>query len=624
MVQNTKKDIKNVIARSFLNKDRDAFRSTLLQNARTFYADRIKDFSEASMGGLLLDFASDVGDHMSFYLDHQFTELDPELAVESQNLQRHLRVAGVPITGDSPAVVAVAWALEVPAVLEGSQYVPQESALPVILEGSIVESDDGVSFELTEDLDFNSRDREGNLKASVVVGQTASDGSPATFILMMGGPGNFPLAPDGICLSGFRTTDSFVIPNSFIPFREITLANSNVTEIISLVDSDGNLYYEVGSLTQDTVYKGLPNTGDDNDLVQDSFELVPAPYRFTKTTNFETKLTTLRFGSGNAATLNDDIIPDPSQFALPLYGKRTFSRFSLDPGKLLGTQTLGVSPVNTTLTVTYRYGGGLSHNVAATTIKTVSTLKMLFPGNPSASLAAQIRASVSIKNPDIASGGEDAPTLNELRDKIPAARNSQSRIVSKPDLLARIYTMPSNFGRVFRAGIRSNPRNPLAAQLFIISRNADSQLIISPDSLKKNLRIFLNEFRMISDAIDILDSPVVNFGIEFKIVTDPLAVKNVVLQTIITSLKKFLKIENFSIDQPIKIDDVHNIIFNSPGVSGVLDLRFKNINGTIGERVYSDVKFDVSSNIRKRMLIGPPGSIFELRFPDTDIIGSAL
>lgn len=623
MAQNTKKDIRNIIARSFLNKDRDAFRATLLQHARTFYPDRINDFSESSVGGLLLDFAAEVGDHMSFYLDHQFTELDPELAVESQNLQRHLRIAGVPVIGASPAVVSVAWVIEVPSKLVGSQYVPDETTLPVILEGSVVESDEGVLFELSEDLDFGSRDKNGNLKATIVVGQTSTDGSPSTFILMMGGPGNFPHAPDGICRSGSRTTDVFVIPNSFLPFREITLSNTNVTEVVSVIDSDGNEYHEVESLSQDTVFKGILNVGDDNDLVEENLELIPAPYRFVKTASFDTKLTTLRFGSGNAASMNDDIIPDPSQFALPLYGKRTFSRFSLDPGKLLGTQTLGVSPINTTITVTYRYGGGLSHNVAAASIKTVSTLRMQFPGNPTAAVATQVRASVSVKNPDRASGGEDAPTLDDLRDKIPAARNAQSRIVTKADLLARVYTMPANFGRVFRAGIRSNPRNPLATQLYIISRNADGQLIIAPDSLKKNLRIFLNEFRMISDAIDILDSPVVNIGIDFKIATEPTAVKNIVVQKIITNLKRFFKIENFNIDQPIKIDDVRNIIYNSPGVAAVLDLKFRNITGTIGDKVYSDIKFDVASNIRKMMLIGPPGSIFELRFPDNDITWSA-
>jgi hypothetical protein len=637
MTQDTKKDIKNAVARSFLNKDRDAFRSMLLQYARTFYSDKIQDFSEVSVGGMLLDFAAEIGDNMSFYLDHQFTELDPELAVEPQNIQRHLKTAGVQVTGASPAVAAVMWAIEVPAEVDGSKYVPSFDALPVIMNGSIVSSEDGINFELTEDLNFASKDSTGEYKAKITVGEYNSDGSPATYIMTMGGPGNFPRAPEGICISGFQATDAFSIPNTFVAFREITLSNSDVTQIISVTDTQGNVYYEVDSLAQDTVFKGIPNyeyydTADptsskfnyDTDVVSENMEIVPAPYRFVKNTDYDTKLTTLRFGSGNAATLNDDIIPDPSKFALPLYGKTTFSRFTLDPNSLLGTSTLGVSPINTTITVVYRYGGGLSHNVAATAINTVSTLKMMFPYGPSPIVARQVRASVSVRNLDVASGGASAPTLDELRSRIPAARNAQGRIVTKQDLLARVYTMPANFGRVFRAGVHSNPLNPLATQLFVIARNANGQLIVAPDALKKNLRVFLNEYRMISDAIDILDASVINIVVEFKVVAEPLATKSIVIQNIITSLKNYFNIENFSIDQPIRIDDIHNIIFNSPDVAAVLDVRLRNITGAVGNRTYSGVKFDAAGNVRKRMLVGPAGSFFEVRYPDYDIIGSAL
>jgi hypothetical protein len=332
----------------------------------------------------------------------------------------------------------------------------------------------------------------------------------------------------------------------------------------------------------------------------------------------------MRFGSGNAATLNDDIIPDPSELALPLYGKKTFSRFTLDPGSLLATQTLGVSPVNTTITVVYRHGGGLSHNVTTSALRTIGTLRMVFPNNPTAALATQVRASVSTSNETYASGGEDALTLDELRDKIPASRNSQSRIVTKPDMIARVYMMPSNFGRVFRASIRSNPQNPLATQLFIISRNAEGQLIVSPDTLKKNLRTFLNQYRMITDAIDILDAQVINVGVEFKVSTEVDAIKNLVIQDIISKLRKYFDITNFSIDKPISLDDIHNIIYRTQGVQSVIDIRFKNMTGVISGREYSTVKYDVNSNIKKRLLIGPPGSIFEVKHPSWDIVGSAL
>lgn len=622
MTINTRREVRKVINRSFLNKDFDAMRADLLQFARTFYSDRIQDFSEASLGGLLLDFAAFVGDTNSFYLDHQYKELDPETSVEAINIKRHLRNAGVPIVGSSAASVALIWAVEVPVV--AGTVNPQPSALPTILEGSVVESDSGISFELTEDLDFSSTDpATGEYLARKTIGARAPNGDVQSVIMTLGGPGNAPRAPDGVCVSGLRATESFTIPNSHQAFREITLGNESATQVINVVDSDGNTYHEVDSLAQDTVFRGIRNLNEDQDLVAENLEIIPAPYRFTRSVDFDTKLTTLRFGSGDASTLNDDIIPDPSELALPLYGKKTFARFSLDPGQLLATQTLGVAPRNTTITVTYRYGGGLSHNVVARSINTITSLKMLFPGTPSSTISQSVRASTSVVNVDVARGGDDPLTLDELRSRIPAARNAQSRIVTKQDLLARIYTLPSNYGRIFRAGVRSNPNNPLATQLFVISRDIDKRLVVTPDTTKLNLRKFLNEFRLISDAIDILDAQVVDIGVEFRVTTEPEMTKSIVIQDIITRLRRYFNIENFHIDQPIPVDDVHNIIYNSPGVVTVVDIRFRNFHGAVLERTYSDIKFDINSNIRKRLLVGPPGSIFQVRYPDFDIVGSS-
>ena len=614
MVANSKKEIRNVFNRSFLNKDFDSLRAELLLNAQQFFPDRIKDFSEASVGGMFLDFAAFVGDTNSFYLDHQFNELDPETAVESKNILRQIRAAGVPITGASPAVVSVSFTIQAPAVQVGTSYVPQESALPVILEGTILEANNGTRFELIEDLDFNGKNRDGTLKTEQRVGTSNADGSPATFLLRL----------DGDCLSGTRSIERIIIPNAFVPFRTMSLANENITQIIDVRDSDDNVYHEVDFLSQDTVFSGILNLDDDDDLVRENLEIIPAPYRYITSTDFDTKLVTLQFGPGDARTLNDDIIPDPSDLALPLYGKKTFTRFTIDPGQLLNTDTLGVAPVNTTLAITYRHGGGLSHNVVSRTIRNIVTLLMRFTGNPSSAVASAVRASASATNAAAAAGGESAPTLDELRTRAFASRNAQSRIVTKQDLLARVYTMPSNFGRVFRAGVRSNPINPLATQLFIISRNASSQLVTSPDNLKKNLRLFLNEFRMISDAIDILDAQVVNIGVEFKIATEPEANRNIVIQDVISRLQRFFDISNFQIDQPINLSDLENIIFNNPGVVSVIDVRVLNLHGNVLEREYSNALFDVTRSTKKGLVIGPPGSIFEVRFPEFDIIGTAI
>lgn len=606
--------LKPVKTRSYLNKDFEGFRADLLRYARTFFPDRIKDFSENSLGGLFLEMAAYVGDVNSFYLDHQFGELSPETAVETKNIERHIRSAGVEITGASPASVTIDMYISVPAELSGTTYQPQASALPIILQGTVFKSRSGITFELTEDVDFSEVDDDGNMKASIQVEATSSTGIPLSYILKL----------SGLAISGTTATQTFSIPNVFLPFRTITLSKENITEIISVTDSEGNNYYQVDSLTQDSVFKGILNISTDQTLVKENLEVIPAPYRYTKKTSLQTGLTTLQFGGGNADSTDDDIVPDPSELSLPLYGKKTFSRFSLDPNKLLQTKTLGISPINTTLTVKYRYGGGLAHNVSADTIRSVSKLDLKFAGIPTPSVAAAVRASLDVRNPAAARGGDNALTIDELKAKIPAARNSQSRIVTREDLLARIYTMPSNFGRVFRAGIRSNPDNPLASQLFIISRDNKQSLAISPDTLKLNLRTYLDQFRLISDAIDILDAQIVNIGIQFQIATTPESNRSGVVQSIMSELKLYFDIKNFQIDQPISQSDILNIMINTPGVVSVIDYKIFNNRGTILERVYSEVGYDIEGNTVKGLVIPPPGGIFEIKYPDYDIIGSAV
>jgi len=610
----TKKQIKPIRQRTFLNKDFDSMRSDLITYTKAFYPDRIQDFSEASLGGVFVDLAAQVGDTMSFYLDHQFGELFVETAIETKNVENLIRRAGVEITGNSPAVVTLQFAIEVPAIKVGTSYEPDPKSLPKILQGTIAAASNGTRFETLEDIDFADRDSDNNFIAQMVIGGTNIDGSPSTLVL-----GRTVEA-----ISGFSKTESFSISNAFSPFRKLTLSNSNVTSIGNVVDSEGNQYYKVGALTQDTVFKGIPNLRTDNDLVELLLEILPAPYRFVAETDLGTRLTTLTFGGGKASSLDNDIIPDPSEFAIPLFGKRNFDRFSIDPNNLLNTKTLGVAPQGTTLSINYRYGGGLSHNVSAETIRTISTLLMTFPRNPTPALAAQVRATTDVTNPAAAAGGENAPTINELKAKVPSARNSQQRIVSKEDLLSRVYTMPSSFGRVFRAGVRNNPSNPQAAQLFILSRDAKKNLVQSPDSLKDNLVTFLNEFRMISDAIDILDAQILNICLEFEIVTDPQMNKNIIIQNIISNLKQFFKIDNFQIDQPIRISDVQNKIYNNNGVISVTQLRFKNLSGTVDGRTYSNNTFNVTTNTVRGLLFPPPGGMFEIKNPDFDIIGSGI
>lgn len=599
--------------RSYLGKDFDSLRENLASYARNYYADQIKDVTESSVAGMFIDMAAYVGDNLSYYLDYQFNELSLETAIDPNNVDRLIRRTGVKYGGTSPAIVTVNFYSVIPATVSNGVYVPNTQYMPTIQSGTQVKSNSGIIFELTEDVNFAKVDANGNLVASYRIFSQDASGNPTKFVVKS----------SGLCSSGRIATENFTIDDNVIPFRAITLANQNINEIIGVIDSDGNQYYEVESLTHDVVFKARTNMTSDSDIVEDALTVIPAPRRFISETSRVTGKTTITFGSGDADSLDDDIIPDPSEIALPLYGSnKTFRKATIDPNSLLQTRSLGVTPVNTTLTVSYRYGGGLNNNVGAGTISAISKLIHKFPPSTPFNIASTIRATFEVDNTETAVGGEDALSLEDLRAIALSYANAQNRIVTKQDAAARIYTMPSNFGRVYRVGFRPNPVNPLSTLAYVVSRNSSGQLVLSSDTLKINVSKYLNEFRLISDSIDIVDAPIVNLRLDYSVVLYSTAVKNTTLQAINKTLKDYFNIKNFQIDQPIIISDITNILLNTDGVMSVINVTFTGVNGNMNGIDYSDVIFNVEQNITNGLLVPPPGGIFEVRYPDFDITGN--
>ena len=610
-----KKKVKKASNRTFLAKDFESLRLELIQQAKIFFPDQIQDFSEPSIGGMLVDMAAYVGDTMSFYLDHQFRELDPMLASETANIMNHLRNTGQVGHGSSPSSVILTFSIETPAEKIPEGYAPKKSTLPVLLKNTLVGSFSGVSFNITENLDFAKTDSKGNYLAKYSVIEADTDGTPKTY----------RVSRKVEAVSGILKTQNITLSDTHVPFRKITLSSADVSDVLSVSDSDGNTYYEVTALSQDTVFKSVQNISlKDSSLVSSNLEVIPAPYRFVKQYNFTTRKTTLRFGGGNADTLDDDIIPDPSELSLSLYGKKTMSRFSIDPNSLLNTQTLGIAPKNTVLTVTYRYSGGIGHNVSEGSIQEIADLSIEFKNKPTAIEALSVRQSFKVNNKAPAGGGANPPSLEDLRLLTINGRQKQSRIVTKEDVLARIYTLPTIFGKVYRAAIEQNPINPLSTLLYILSLDEKGKIAVSPDSLKNNLSKYLNEYRLIGDAYDVLDGRVINFGVEFAVITTQNANKMQVVQQINSKLATSLNRNNFQIGQPLIIDDITNIILNTQFVVGLNDLKVYPITGEKDGRKYSTVNFVFEQNTKNGIIFLPRGGIFEMKFPTHDIVGAAI
>lgn len=612
---NVKKNLKQKRQRNYLSKDFDSIRAELIQYAKLYFPDKIQDFSEASVGGLLLDFVSHVGDLTSFYLDHQFNELGLDTAIERRNVERLIRLAGVKIKGASPAYCDVDFSFIVDAELTKNGYFPKNSQLPILRSGTRVSSNSNVSFILVNDIDFSERDGFGNYIAKYTIESIDGSGNPSSFLI----------SRSGLCSSGGISEEQFDFGSDSTPFKTITLANTNVSEILVVKDVEGNEYYEVESLSQDTVFKEIENYNRDAANVENSLAVIPAPYRFITRAESDTGIVTIIFGSGKADTLDNDILPDPSEVSLPLFGdKKVFSRISIDPNSLLGSKSLGITPTNTTIRVRYRYGGGISHNVASNSIRTVNNLDTKFGPGVLQSKVAAIRSTIRINNPDSAKGGENAPTLEDLRSIALSARNSQNRVVSKEDLIARVFLMPTNFGRAFRIDVQPNPVNPLSSLLFVVSRNSSGYLEKSPDSLKRNISTYINEFRVVSDSFDVLDAKIINIGFTYNVVINDKEDKAGIITRINNSLKNYLITTNMNIDGGIKISDIINLIINQDGVESLVNYKFTSLTGTINDRRYSSISISPQKSILRGILNPPLGGIFEVKYPDVDIVGNAV
>ena len=208
-------------------------------------------------------------------------------ATEEENIEQLVRDAGVNIRGASPSLCELEIILTVSSVVENGVFKPNNSQLPIVKLGSQFKSLDGIVFESVEDVNFAEKDKFGNLKAEVVIDAVDTNDNPTTYLVKR----------SVLVSSGQTTTENFTV-TTFVPFRTLTLANADVSEIISVKDLELNSYYQVESLAHDIVFQANENIDNDQDKSEFSLNLEPAARRFIADTDYQTGQTFIRFGSG--------------------------------------------------------------------------------------------------------------------------------------------------------------------------------------------------------------------------------------------------------------------------------------------------------------------------------------
>ena len=637
----TKKSVKEV---RYLNKDFTSFKDNLIEFTKIYFPNSYNDFNESSPGMMFIEMASYVGDVLSYYVDNQFKESLLAFAEEKRTVYNMAQSLGYKPKLSSASTTDLDVFQTVPAVSSGTggSYTTKAdlSYAMNVKSGMQIQSDTGVSFVTTEDCNFKFSSSYDPLEISIY---ESSGNVPTTYLLKKSIQAS----------SGTIATEYFTF-NAAEKYKRIALANSNITEIISCTDSDGNDWYEVPFLAQDTVFEDMQNTEkNDDDLYQYAdqapylLKLIKTSRRFT-TFIREDGRTELRFGAGTSDSPDEEIIPNPDTVGSALPGSPSYLNTAFDPSNFLKTKAYGQAPSNTQLTITYRYGGGIDHNVNSNTIRDIQSINVTTDQSGlTASLIASTRASIAVNNPIPATGGRDAESIVEVKNNTLAYFQAQQRAVTKEDYITRIYALPTKYGNVAKcyivqdtqldsksgANADSRVANPLALNLYTLGFDASKKLTNLNKAVKENIQTYLTQFRMVTDAVNIQNAYVINIGVKFNLLTKAGYNKDEVVLRAIQKVKDFFDIDKWQIGQPIVIADLAYQISLTDGVSAVVAPEENNSDGLpilienkfLESGGYSGNLYDIKSATQDGVIypsLDP--SIFELKFPNVDVEGRVI
>ena len=615
--KNQDKDIK------YLSKDYNSFKSQLINFTQTYFPDNFNDFSEGNPGMMFLEMAAYVGDVLSFYTDTQLRESFLSLAQDNKNIYNLAYSMGYKPKITSAASVNLELSQLVPS--KANTYEPDYDYALDINKNSTFVSSEGPTFYITKDVRFGFSSSFDPTKVSIY--QYDSSNNPEYYLLKK----------TCSAVSGDTKIKSFTIGEPE-KFKTLNLFDSNIISIESIIDSDGNQWTEVPYIAQDTTFEEVQNLGTNDPTLQHYNNQTPYLLRIKRTSKrFITRIKSdnsvdIQFGSGTSDKSDEQIIPNPDNIGLGIKDGRSKLDVAYDPSNFLYTRAYGEAPSNTTLTVTYLVGGGLKSNVNSNTITEVGILNVTNKPNVNASMINFAKSSLVATNPESAKGGGAGESLEEIRMNTIAHFSAQQRTVTKDDYLIRTLSMPPQLGRVAKAFITQDDQtsplttepnripNPLALNLYTLGYDSEKKLANLNTATKTNLSTYLEQYRMLTDAVNIKNAFVINFQIEFEITTFKSYNNQQVLLQCITELQNYFQIDKWQINQPISISEVQNLIGAVDGVQTVENLIFNNISGI--SQNYSQYKYGFIKATRNGMIFpSMDPSIFELKYPNKDING---
>jgi hypothetical protein len=646
---------KNVVKQvNYLNKDFSDFRDNLIEFAKVYFPNTYNDFNEASPGMMFIEMAAYVGDVLSYYIDSQFRESLLAYAEEKRNVYNIAQSFGYKPKVTSPASVVLDVFQTIPTVDGTADY---RYALNVKAGMTVNASATGTTFRTLEDCNFKFTSSYSPRETTVF---EKSGGVTTKFLLKKKVKAE----------SGTVASETFTFASAE-KYSQVKLSNTDVIEIISVTDSDGNNWYEVDSLARDTIFEDMENNDSTDPTSVINRDTAPYVLKLKKTSRrFNVYIdandkTILRFGAGISDNPDEEIIPNPSSVGSSLPGSPSYLTKAFDPSNFLKTKAFGLAPSNTTLTVKYAHGGGISDNANANSITAISSVSFGIQANLlSSTLVQNAKDSLAVTNPNPATGGSAGQSIREVRESALAYYQAQQRAVTKEDYIVRTYSLPSKYGNIAKAFMVQDDQlnesmglsnqnslitaddvgksvksvsvripNPLAMNLYTLGYNANKNLAPLNQTVKGNLKTYLSQYRLATDAINIKDAYIINIAVDFAILTKLGFNKNDVLLRCIAAVQDFFNIDRWQIGQPIVLSDIAYELSLIDGVATVVPPKENNPNNlsiliknkyTLADG-YSGNFYDIDSGMIEGILypaLDP--SIFEVKYPNSDIQGKVL
>ena len=649
---------------NYTSKDFASIKSDLIQYTKAYFPDTYKDFNETSPGMMLIELASYVGDVLSYYIDYNYKESILTTATERKNVIRLAEFLGYKTTPTTPSVVKLKFTTEIDAIEGLPDYGSLGSLANPLNSGVQIASRENPSliFETLGEIDFNISGSPDVPKPEIV---GRNDTGIAT---------NYKLTRFVNAVSGETKTKSFTITNP-TKFLELDLGEINVVEIIDVRDSSNAKYFEVDYLAQDRILKEIHYTNDPDRVsaysdptqpltggnqvsvdvsIPYTLEYIKTNKKFVKKVDPETNNTKLQFGNGLykfnvSGSSSAGLFSTIEQQGMSVSGvPSNVINSAINNLTSNNSLNLGETPANTIITVTYRVGGGADSNAQAGELTNLVT-----------SISG-----VSVTNDEPASGGTDGETITEIKENAKTFFASQLRCVTREDYAARILNLPAKFGNIAKAQVvRLNDISGL--KIYTLSYDQDRKLTQTPLLVLNNLRMYLEQFRMINDALDfgfdlnqvdpsnnaydntkIFSGYKINFGVFFEGVVDRRFNKTDVKLEIIDCIRNFFLIDKMQFGQAINLNELRYEILGKDGVIGLPTLKIfqsteelgAEFSGTVRELCSFDALGDAQgtesgygfkypfANALQNDIIRPSvtPAVFELRSPNSDIYGRVL